>query len=292
MSNSPIGLIGVGLLGTALAERMLVAGCRVLGFDREASRIQHLCQLGGVEVQNPGEIAQRCNPIVLCLPDSQIVAAVVSSIELALRPGTLLIDATTGDPDATAALAERLAAKGIGYVDATIAGSSDQVRRGEVVVICGGASADYQRAEAVLATWSEKRFQVGPAGSGARLKLVVNLVLGLNRAVLAEGLSLAAACGIEPATALEALKATPAYSTVMDTKGSRMLARDYLPPQARLAQHHKDVRLILDLAARHGAATPLSAAHKELLQQAIELGYAEADNSAILEAFRRGSSAP
>jgi 3-hydroxyisobutyrate dehydrogenase-like beta-hydroxyacid dehydrogenase len=290
MSDSPIGLIGVGLLGTALAERMLAAGRSVLGFDREALQLQHLCALGGQAATVTDEVAHLCDTIVLCLPDSPAVDAVITGIESELRPKSLLIDATTGDPDATAALAARLAVKNIGYIDATIAGSSEQARLGEAVVICGGTDDNYRRAETVLKTWSGQRFHVGPPGSGARLKLVVNLVLGLNRAVLAEGLSLATACGIDPAAALEVLKATPAYSTVMDTKGGRMLAHDYSPPQARLAQHHKDVRLILDLAKRHSASTPLSALHEELLRRAIELGFSEADNSAILEAFRAASS--
>jgi 3-hydroxyisobutyrate dehydrogenase-like beta-hydroxyacid dehydrogenase len=136
----------------------------------------------------------------------------------------------------------------------------------------------------VLKIWSDRRFHVGPPGSGARLKLIVNLVLGLNRAVLAEGLALAKRCDIEPVAALDVLRATPAYSKVMDTKGTKMIAGDY-SPQARVAQHLKDVRLIRELARRHDAKTPLSAVHEALLQSAAELGFAEADNSAIIEAF-------
>jgi 3-hydroxyisobutyrate dehydrogenase-like beta-hydroxyacid dehydrogenase len=116
------------------------------------------------------------------------------------------------------------------------------------------------------------------------MKLIVNLVIGLNRAVLAEGLALARACGIEPAAALNVLQVTPAFSAVMETKGQKMIARDYAP-QAKLAQHAKDVGLIFALASRHGQATPLSDIHAELLARAIELGWAEADNSAIIEAW-------
>ena len=220
----------------------------------------------------------------MCLPDSKVVAVVVQSLENDLQPGTLLIDATTGDPDDTATLAARLRERGIGYVDATIAGSSEQVRQGQAVVIIGGDLADVERAGPVLASWSDRRFHVGPPGSGARLKLVVNLVLGLNRAVLAEGLALAQACGIAPAAALEVLKASPAWSAAMDTKGPKMVAGDFAP-QARLAQHLKDVGLIRELARRCGAITPLSDVHEELLARAVELGWGEADNSAILQAF-------
>lgn len=286
MSDSPIGLIGVGLLGSALAERMLGAGLPVLGYDRESRQLAQLRALGGQVAENAAAMATGSRTIVLCLPDSDVVAAVIASVEGQLNAGTLVIDATTGDPEATVKLAARLAEREVGYVDATIAGSSEQARRGEAAVLCGGSSSDIARAEAVLRTWSENRFHVGPAGGGARMKLVVNLVLGLNRAVLAEGLSLARACGIDLAAALAVLKATPAYSSVMDAKGARMAAGNYELPVARLAQHAKDVRLIRELARRQGATTPLSDVHEELLRRAIELGYGAADNSAVIEAFK------
>jgi 3-hydroxyisobutyrate dehydrogenase-like beta-hydroxyacid dehydrogenase len=112
------------------------------------------------------------------------------------------------------------------------------------------------------------------------------LVLGLNRAVLAEGLAFAEACGVDAALALEILKTGPAYSRAMDVKGRKMLAREY-EPEARLRQHHKDVRLILAEGEHHGASVPFSALHDELLSRAEEAGYADADNSAIIEVMRR-----
>jgi len=288
MEHSPIGLIGVGLLGTALAERMLAGGLAVIGYDLDARQLNRLAELGGKRGNGAGDIAARCETIVLCLPNSRVVRAAVDELGSRFRPGSLLIDATTGDPYDTEQLAQRLVSQGIGYVDATIAGSSEQARRGEAVVIIGGEEAEVSRAVPVLSSWSPSRFHVGPAGSGARLKLVVNLVLGLNRAVLAEGLALAEVCGIEPAVALNVLQATPAYSRAMETKGPKMIAREY-GPQARLSQHAKDVQLIRALAQRHAARTPLSDVHAELLEKAIELGFGDADNSAIIEAYRSTS---
>jgi 3-hydroxyisobutyrate dehydrogenase-like beta-hydroxyacid dehydrogenase len=284
MPQPPIGLIGVGLLGTALAERMLVGGYRVIGFDQRPEQLADLEQRGGQRAASATEVAAYCKILVFCLPDSAVVSSVVAQLDEALSSGKLLIDATTGDPEQTAALAERLRSVGVGYVDATLAGSSEQVRRGEATVISGGEAADMARAEPILATWSPRRFHVGPAGSGARMKLIVNLVLGLNRAVLAEGLALARACGIEPSAALDVLMATPAFSAAMQTKGPKMAARDYAP-QAKLAQHAKDVGLIRTLAERHGQLVPLTDVHAQLLARAIELGWGEADNSAVIEAL-------
>src|SRR5436190_16536588 len=106
MSDSPIGLIGIGLLGTALAERMLAAGLPILGFDREPSCGERLHSLGGRFVAKASGVTAECDQIVFCLPDSQVVAGLVDELGNRLAPGKLIIDATTGDPEATQALAE------------------------------------------------------------------------------------------------------------------------------------------------------------------------------------------
>lgn len=283
MAARPIGLIGLGLLGSALAERMLRAGFQVAGFDLEETRCaEHVARGGRAALIR--EIAVQPT-IVLCLPDSQVVANVVDQLLPLLSANTLMIDATTGDPDDTAALAARLQSQHIAYIDATVGGSSQQVREGSSIVMAGGAAEPIAAAKDVLDSWGRQWFHVGPPSSGARMKLVLNLALGLQRAVLAEALALATASGIDPAVALQILRAGPAFAACMETKGPKMLAADFTP-QARLAQHYKDVGLIQALAARSGAEVPLSNTHAEILQRAIALGWGDADNSAILCAYQ------
>jgi 3-hydroxyisobutyrate dehydrogenase-like beta-hydroxyacid dehydrogenase len=197
-----------------------------------------------------------------------------------------VIDTTTGEPDQISGFGARLAARGIRYIDATIGGSSRQVLSGDAILICGGDPEAFAACRDVLDVCAARCFHVGPCGAGARMKLVLNLVLGLNRAVLAEGLTYAAAVGVDPAAALEILKAGPAYSRAMDVKGAKMLAGDF-EPEARLSQHLKDVRLILETGARAGVFLPLSSIHRELLERAETLGFGAADNSAVIRAFSR-----
>lgn len=263
-----VGLIGVGLLGSALAERFRAAGHKVAAYDTapERSTVPTI-----TDAVNDAEF------IVLCLPDSRIAASVIA--QLTLQPHQLVIDATTGEPAEMEANARRLAR----YVDATVSGSSQVVREGKAVVTAGGTDADVAAARPLLETFAARIFHAGPCGAGARMKLVVNLALGLQRAVLAESLAFAEATGVDPGLALEVLRAGPAYSRAMDHKGARMLERRWHPPDARLRQHHKDVRLILAEAAAHGVALPLSELHHHLLDQAEAAGYADADNSAIFE---------
>jgi len=280
------GIIGVGLVGTALAERFLAGGLRVVGFDIDAGRNEQLKQLGGRVAASAAEVARQSRRIVLSLPTSAIAGAVLDEIEPQLAPGTIVIDTTTGAPEDIAGFGERLAARGVPYLDATIGGSSRQVREGDVIVLCGGERAAFDACQDLFAHFSKRTFHLGPCASGARMKLVLNLVLGLNRAVLAEGLTYAKARGIDPATALEVLRAGPAYSRVMDTKGAKMLNQEF-SAEARLSQHLKDVRLILASAEQSGAWLPLSALHRELLEKAEAAGFGAADNSAIIKAFER-----
>ncbi len=281
-----VGLVGVGLVGTALSERLLAAGYEVIGFDTAAGQLDDLRRLGGVAARSAAEVAAGSRRTIFSLPTSEIAGAVLQEIEPCLPPGAIVIDTTTGEPDQIAGFGARLAARSVHYIDATIGGSSRQVLAGDAILICGGEPETFAACQDIFAVCGRRSFHVGPCGAGARMKLVLNLVLGLNRAVLAEGLSYAAAAGIGPAEALEILKAGPAYSRVMDTKGHKMIAGDFTA-QARLSQHLKDVRLILASGAKCGAWLPLSAVHRELLERAEARGFGGADNSAVVKAFEK-----
>jgi 3-hydroxyisobutyrate dehydrogenase-like beta-hydroxyacid dehydrogenase len=285
MTPTPLGLIGLGLVGSALAQRFLAAGFAVNGYDIDPAARSTFAQLGGIAHPTAINVAAHCRRIVLSLPTSDIVREVIAQIEPALRPGDIILDTTTGEPDAMAQIGESLHQCGIHYLDATMAGSSAQVRAGNVIVMLGGDISAVDACEEMLQTFTKQSFHLGPVGSGARMKLVVNLVLGLNRAVLAEGLAFAKACGVDPASALRVLTAGPAFSQVMDTKGPKMLAHDF-EPQARLSQHLKDVRLILAESAKHGAKTPLSELHRTMLQALEDAGFGNEDNAAIVRAFQ------
>lgn len=271
-------------MGSALAERLLKARFAVVGFDVRPARDRALRKLGGQSVDSAAAVAAACSRIIFSLPTTGVVESVVREMGNELRAGSVILDTTTGEPDRTAALAARLAARKVRYLDATLVGSSAEARANGVTVLAGGSRRTFTACGDLFGCFARRTFHVGASGNGARLKLVVNLVLGLNRAVLAEGLAFARAIGVSPARALEILAAGAAYSRVMDTKGSKMLKRNFAP-QARLSQHLKDVRLILSLGRRRQAKLPLSALHRRLLARLETEGFGEQDNSAIIRAF-------
>ena len=283
-----LGLIGLGLVGSALFARFKQAGFAVCGFDTNTEAISRLVAHGLQPCTSPSAVAARARRIVLCLPNSSIVDSVVEGehglVENA-QPGDLIVDTTTADPVASAALAQRLQARDIRFVDATILGSSQQVQNGDILVMAGGSPKDFASCADLFAACARRAFHMGANCKGAEAKLVVNLVLGLNRLVLAEGLLLGEWAGMDGNALLEVLREGAAYSRVMDHKGEKMLRSDF-SPQARLAQHLKDVGLILQLGERTGAPLPLSALHERVLQQGVEAGLGELDNSAVIAALR------
>ncbi len=281
-----IGLIGVGLLGSAIAVRLILAGRRVTGFDVSETCRLHLQEFGGRVADSAADVFRNCRVVILSLPDSEIVQRLINDVADTID-SHLIIDTTTGAPECARLLATRLEKLGTGYLDATVVGSSEHARRGEAVMLVGGKLDAFEFVLPLLRELSSTQFHTGLCGSGATAKLIVNLVLGLNRAVLAEGLSLARGCGVDLPQMLEILQSGAAYSRVMDTKGLKMLSGDFTP-QARLDQHWKDVRLILELGQQQGVPLPLSQVHHELLERASAMGFGASDNSAVIRAFDVG----
>ena len=277
--KTPVGLIGLGLVGSALAERLLAAGKRVVGWDIDPGRVAALGESGGKDAQ---EVFSSCQRVLLSLPSHREVAAVIQAADSSLRRGLTIIDTTTGDPASTEELAASLAERGIAYLDATISGSSAQVRAGSVTLMVGGDAESFAASTDIFESIGRQTFHTGPVGTGAKMKLVTNLVLGLNRAALAEGLAFAEALGLDPTLSLAVMRGSAAYSKTMDTKGERMIHGDFAP-DARLSQHLKDVRLIVDIGRRAGLPMSLSAAHRAVLEDAEAAGCGELDNSAIIK---------
>jgi 3-hydroxyisobutyrate dehydrogenase-like beta-hydroxyacid dehydrogenase len=274
-------------MGTAVAQRLLAHGYEVRGWDIQAAQVVRFEQLGGRAASHSAELFDRCPVILLSLPDSRIVSELLMQHKGTWAEGQQIIDMTTGDPRQMCELAELLRQRNATYIEASVAGSSEQLRAGEASIFLGCEAELSPAARHMLESLTKQLMKIGNVGSASRFKLVHNLVLGLHRAALAEGLVFAEALGFDPKVTLELLKRTPAFSQVMLTKGEKMVEGDYRP-QARLAQHHKDVRLMLTEAKRHSLSLPMTTIHDSLLSQAEALGFGELDNSAIIEALRAG----
>ena len=237
-------------MGEAFAQRLIGAGLSVIGYDIDPAKTARIATLGGQPASSIADVAKRCDPILLAVfSTDQVEQVVEAEIVPALgeNSGKVVLCASTCDPDRIAALGARVAKRGLTFLETPVSGTSEQVRRGEGVGLIGGDREAAARIEPVLRALFPSYFHVGRIGDGGRAKLAINLILGLNRLALAEGLVFAARLGLDPAAFLSIARASAAYSQVMDTKGPKMLARDFAP-EGRVRQTLKDAHLILDQA--------------------------------------------
>jgi 3-hydroxyisobutyrate dehydrogenase-like beta-hydroxyacid dehydrogenase len=282
--KTPIGLIGVGLMGEVYAQRLIAAGFGVIGFDVDPERAKRLTQIGG-RAGSLADIARQCDPVVVAVFSTDQVEEVVERALAPAAAGKIVICTSTCDPDRIATLGARVA-QAVRFLEAPVSGTSAQVRQGDGVGLIGGDVETAQAAAAVLDALFPKRFHIGKIGDGGRAKLAINLILGLNRLALAEGLVFASRLGLDATAFLAVARTSAAASQVMDTKGPKMVARDFAP-EGRVRQTLKDVHLMMDQAHRLGQELPLLKVHAAVLEACVRHGESENDNSVVIEEIRR-----
>ena len=284
-----IGIVGVGLMGGWLARHLLAAGYSVIAHDLDPAKVDAIVEAGGKKVAVPDQIAEQVDVIILSLPNSHVVNDVVkNSLKLFERgrKGLILLDASTADPMMSKALSTELAAVGIDMSDCTISGTSEMARVKDTVFMFGGKQEIFEQCIPLFQAMGREWVYMGAHGNGATIKLVVNLVLALNRMGLAEGLTLAKKAGLDQLQTLEVLKKSAAGSKCMDQKGYRMVNSNYLPPIGHLFIHYKDVRLMLALGAALDCPLPLLSLNAQALASEVAKGHGEWDSSAIMMFYK------
>jgi putative dehydrogenase len=284
-----IGIVGLGLLGAALAHRLLHAGFAVAGFDIDPAKNAALARRGGEPMRSIAALANNCEFVVLAVFSTDQVEAIVEHELLPVWSNgnsRIVLCASTCDPDRLAALAQRCAARGLAFLETPVSGSSGQVSRGEGIGLVGGAAEIIVRAEPILRALFPSYFHVGKVGDGGRAKLAVNLILGLNRLALAEGLVFAERLGLDLDAFLNIARGSACYSQVMDIKGAKMVHADFTA-EGRASQHLKDVELMLQQARRTKQALPLLEVHADVLEACVRHGEGELDNCIVIEEIRR-----
>jgi L-threonate 2-dehydrogenase len=282
-----IGLVGVGLLGTAVAGRLRKAGHRVVGFDTAPDRMRALVTMGGEAAASARAVALASEAVCTLLPTLAAVETAIlgpDGVAAAGKSGQVVIQMSTISPALSVRLAAESRARGLDFLDCPVSGTSGVVARGEGMLFVGGERRVFERWRPLLEAVLPRAVYIGPAGQAMVLKLVANLLVALHSAAAAEALHLARQAGLDPAVALEVLTGSAAGSRMLEVRGPLMVRGEY-PAQMKLDIFMKDLHLIQEAAAAAGAALPLTDTAERLFAAAAGTGHGDEDLAVVLTAL-------
>jgi 3-hydroxyisobutyrate dehydrogenase-like beta-hydroxyacid dehydrogenase len=283
-----VAIIGVGLLGTAVAERLLAGGFEVTAYDTRPRQIEALRFRGLRPARSAAEAAAGSAAVFTVLPSLEAVESVFTGadglIDRAPRDAVLLQMSTISPPLARR-LGEACAARGLAFLDTPISGTSSMVARGDCTIYVGGEPAAAARCRPLFDAIANKTVHIGPVGAATLAKLVTNLLVGLNTAALAEALVLGDKGGLSPAALVPILRESAAGSRMLDVRGPLMAERTFTEPQMKLDLFLKDFHLMLEEGGRLGVPLPLTGLARELCTAAAARGRGGQDIAAVITAL-------
>jgi 3-hydroxyisobutyrate dehydrogenase len=283
-----VGFVGLGTMGGAMAANAARAGFEVSAWNRTPGRAGGLEELGVKLRESPATVAAASDVVITIVSDTPDVEAVlfgVGGVAEGAKAGTLVIDMSTISPSATRQYAERLAANGVGMLDAPVSGGSEGAKKGTLSIFIGGDAEDLERALPVLQSLGTTITHVGPIGSGQAVKAVNQVILAGTYIGVAEGIVLAIKAGLDVEQTVAALSGGAAQSWVLTNRSGRMLANDY-PLGFKVALHRKDLGIALSMARELGASLPISALVEAIEAGLIGQGHADDDMSAVARSIR------
>jgi 3-hydroxyisobutyrate dehydrogenase-like beta-hydroxyacid dehydrogenase len=283
--TNKLGFVGVGYMGRPIAQRLLKSGFKVAAFDRDRSKAEELIRYGGTVAESVAELSSRCDVVLSCLPSDEAVLHVYGgrdgAFANALR-GALVIDMSTVNPQTSLELSKLGSDRGVNVLDVTISGSTPVAELGALILFGGGDQGCFSAAESIFRVIARRYFYLGPSGSGAIMKLVVNTLLGIGMQAIAEAAALGEKSGLDRNRLLGVLSETAVVAPAHVGKLKKAIKSDY-SPQFPLRLMNKDFRLILNLAAAVGAEMPATRAAFEVNAAQSAQGQEQDFSAVILE---------
>jgi 2-hydroxy-3-oxopropionate reductase len=282
-----IGFIGLGVMGRPMAAHLIAAGNELFLY-RVKDASQHLVEAGGTALDSARAVAEAAEVIILMLPDTPDVEAVLfgaEGVSEGLSSGKLVIDMSSISPVATKDFASRIAEKGASYVDAPVSGGEVGAKAASLTIMVGATEADFARALPLFQLMGKNITRIGGVGDGQTAKVANQIIVGLTIEAVAEGLTLAKAAGADPAKVREALMGGFASSRILEVHGERMI-KETFDPGFRIRLHRKDIGLALDAAKSLELYLPNAAVLQQLMNKALAQGLGDNDHSALIETLR------
>jgi 3-hydroxyisobutyrate dehydrogenase len=281
--NDRLGFVGIGYMGRPIARRLLESGFQLTVYDRDRAKAEELVEHGGNVAQSVSELSSNCAVVLSCLPTEEAVVDIYTGRDGVFsnaRHGLKVIDLSTVYPATARKLSSQGSEHGVEVLDVTMSGSTPAAENGLLTLFGGGNKECFDAAEPIFRVIAQKYFYLGPSGSGATMKLVVNTLLGIGMQAIAEAVALGEKAGLDRNRLLEVLSQTAVVAPAHVGKLQRAMKRDY-SPQFPIRLMNKDFGLILDLAATVGARMPAAGAAFEINARQSDEG-AEQDFSAVI----------
>jgi len=284
-----VGIVGLGLLGSAIASRFIKAGHAVVGFDILPARVAALTAMGGKAAPSAAAVAQSAEAVCTLLPSLAAAEKAVlgrDGILAGARPGLTVIQMSTISPTLTERLAREVADKGLGFLDCPVSGTTSMIDRGDGSFLVGGERGLYERWCPVLESALPRVVHVGRVGQAMTLKLVANLLVALHSAAAAEALTLARKAGLDLDLALDVLNSSAATSAMLRVRGPMIIGGQF-PAQMKLDLFMKDIHLMQDAAAAVGAPLPFTDLAERLYAAAQAAGHGGEDLAVVVTAIEK-----
>jgi 3-hydroxyisobutyrate dehydrogenase-like beta-hydroxyacid dehydrogenase len=272
-----IGFIGMGHMGSHMAQRLLDAGYRLTVYDRTSEKTQELRRRGAQVVHTPRELAADCQVVMACVTDDSAQQDVMFGPEGALagvNGGSVVIDLSTVSPGASRRLDQAMKEKNVSMIDAAVSGSVPQVDQGSLIIFVGGEHRTFEQCKSILDVLGQNSFYMGASGMGTTMKLVVNTLLGLGMQALAEAIALGEKAGLEKGLLLDVLAQTAVLTPGQKSKLENVRREQY-PTTFALSLMHKDLSLVLSRAYDLSVSMPATAAAQQMYTAAMAKGMDE-----------------
>jgi len=286
--NTIAGVIGLGTMGSGIAQTLRRAGYQVHAFDVRPEAAQAFARDGGVACASPAELAAACDVVVSVVVNAQQTEQVLygpHGCAAAMRAGSVFVMCSTVDPNWSVTLEQRLASQGLLYIDAPISGGAAKAASGAMTMMTAGTPAAYAKADPVLQAMAGKVYKLGDrAGAGSKVKIINQLLAGVHIAAAAEAMALGLREGVDPAALYEVITHSAGNSWMFENRMAHVLAADYTPLSA-VDIFVKDLGLVLDMARASKFPLPLSSTAHQMFMQASTAGFAREDDSAVIKIF-------
>ncbi|MEM9870616.1 MAG: NAD(P)-dependent oxidoreductase [Pseudomonadota bacterium] len=286
--SEKIALIGAGAMGGAIGTRLLETGNSLHVFDLDTARVDELVAKGAVAATSAAEASREANFVITSLNASRIVGLAAfgdDGIAAGARPGTVIIDMSSIEPDATRAFAKQAADMGLAWVDSPLSGGAPKALIGELTLMAGGAAKDVERAHVALKHVASNFTHMGPSGAGQTTKLINQVLCGLGFLAVAEATQLALDAGVDAEKIPQALKGGRADRALLQEYLPRYATKDYRRT-GRIDNMVKDLNMVNDLARQTGTSMPMTALCAEIHRMLTAAGLGGEDQAAVMEFFR------